>query len=139
MSEEAQTTLLPLERPRRAAVLVATTETVPGFEIVEVLGTVFGLAVRSEHMTSRLGVGVRAFVGGEPKGITVAQSATRREAIDRMTAQAGELGANAVVAMRFDASELGGIWTELCAYGTAVRIQPVGARSKTAEQEGRAP
>jgi uncharacterized protein YbjQ (UPF0145 family) len=105
--------------------LVATTDTLPGFEITEVLGTVFGLSVRSRNAASQLGAGVKAFVGGELKGMTKNLAEARRQVIDRMSAEAAELGADAVVTMRFDTSELGGVWAELCAYGTAVRIRPV--------------
>lgn len=114
--------------------LVTTTDTLPGFEITEVLGTVFGLSVRSRNAASQLGAGVKAFVGGELRGMTKNLTNARREVIDRMSAEAAELGADAVVTMRFDTSELGGVWAELCAYGTAVRIRP--AAPVTRSEEG---
>jgi uncharacterized protein YbjQ (UPF0145 family) len=104
-------------------VLITTMNDVPGFTIDEVYGEVFGLTVRSRNLGSQLGAGLKSMLGGELKGMTKALVDSRNEVIERMVAEAEEKGANAVVAMRFDTSEMGPNWTEICAYGTAVRIR----------------
>ena len=103
--------------------LIATTNEVPGHEIEEVYGEVFGLTVRSRNMFSQFGAGLKSMVGGELKGMTKALHDSRQQVIDRMVQEAESKGANAIVAMRFDTSEMGQTWTEICAYGTAVRIK----------------
>jgi uncharacterized protein YbjQ (UPF0145 family) len=106
-------------------VLIATTNDLPGYEIEEVLGEVFGLTVRSRNAASQLGAGLKAIVGGELKGMTKNLEASRAEVLDRLADAAQGRGGNAVVAMRFDTSEMGQVWTEICAYGTAVRVRPL--------------
>src|ERR671930_2368564 len=103
--------------------LVSTTNELPGVEIVEVLGEVMGLTVRSRNIGSQLGAGLKSILGGELKGMTKALADSRQQVIDRMVAEAEAKGANAIVGMRFDTSEMGSNWTEICAYGTAVRIR----------------
>jgi uncharacterized protein YbjQ (UPF0145 family) len=98
--------------------LVVTTNDLPGYRIEEV----FGLTVRSRNAVSQLGSGVKSMFGGELRGMTKALSASRNEVMERMIAEASRRGANAIVAMRFDTSEMGEVWTEICAYGTAVRV-----------------
>ena len=105
--------------------LIATTNEISGYEIDEVFGEVFGLTVRSRNMFSQFGAGLKSMVGGELKGMTKALHDSRQQVIDRMCDEAETKGANAIVAMRFDASDLGNAWTEICAYGTAVRIHRV--------------
>ena len=95
----------------------------PGYQISEVLGEVFGLTVRSRNIGSQIGAGFKALAGGELKGMTKNLVASRQEVIERMVAEAQMKGADAVVAMRFDTSEMGGNWTEICAYGTAVKVR----------------
>jgi uncharacterized protein YbjQ (UPF0145 family) len=101
--------------------LIATTNELPGYAIDEVYGEVFGLTVRSRNAFSQVGAGLKSMLGGELKGMTKALVDSRTEVIQRMTDEAEAKGANAVVAMRFDTSEMGNTWTEICAYGTAVR------------------
>jgi len=103
--------------------LITTMNDIPGFTIDEVYGEVFGLTVRSRHLGSQIGAGLKSMMGGELKGMTKALVDSRNEVIERMTAEAEQRGANAIVAMRFDTSEMGGNWTEICAYGTAVRVR----------------
>ena len=103
--------------------LIATTNEIPGHEIEEVFGEVFGLTVRSRNAFSQLGAGFKSLVGGELKGMTKALVDSRQQVIDRMVEEAEARGANAIVAMRFDTSEMGDTWTEICAYGTAVRVR----------------
>ncbi len=93
----------------------------PGYEIEEVFGEVFGLTVRSRNLGSQVGATLKSLVGGELKGMTKMLAAGRQHATERLVAEAEAKGANAVIAFRFDTSELGSIWTEICAYGTAVR------------------
>jgi len=102
--------------------IIATTNEIPGYTIDEVFGEVFGLTVRSRNIGSQIGAGFKSILGGELKGMTKALVDSRQQVIDRMVEEAEAKGANAIVAMRFDTSEMGGNWTEICAYGTAVRI-----------------
>ena len=102
--------------------LITTMNDVPGHEIVEVYGEVFGLTVRSRNAFSQMGAGLKSMFGGELKGMTKALADSRAEVVQRMTEEAEAKGANAILAMRFDTSEMGETWTEICAYGTAVRI-----------------
>jgi uncharacterized protein YbjQ (UPF0145 family) len=103
--------------------LIATTNDVPGYEIQEVLGEVFGLTVRSRNLGSQIGASLKSLVGGELAGMTKMLAQGREQAIERLMAEAESRGANAVLAMRFDTSELGSTWTEICAYGTAARVR----------------
>ena len=102
--------------------LITTTNEVAGYQITDVYGEVFGLTVRSRNAFSQFGAGLKSIMGGELKGMTKALVDSRNDVIERMTQEAEEKGANAIVAMRFDTSEMGDTWTEICAYGTAVRI-----------------
>jgi uncharacterized protein YbjQ (UPF0145 family) len=104
-------------------VLITTMNDVPGHVIDEVYGEVFGLTVRSRNIGSQLGAGLKSILGGELRGMTKALADSRQEVIERMTEEAEAKGANAILAMRFDTSEMGNTWTEICAYGTAVRIK----------------
>ena len=105
--------------------LITTMNDVPGYSIEEVYGEVFGLTVRSRNIGSQLGAGLKSILGGELKGMTKALVDSRADVIQRMVEEAEAKGANAIVAMRFDTSEMGDTWTEICAYGTAVRIRKV--------------
>jgi uncharacterized protein YbjQ (UPF0145 family) len=104
-------------------VLIATTNELPGYVIEEVFGEVFGLTVRSRNAFSQMGAGLKSMFGGELKGMTKALQDSREEVVQRMVEEAEAKGANAIVAMRFDTSEMGDTWTEICAYGTAVRAR----------------
>ena len=101
--------------------LITTMNDIPGYAIDEVYGEVFGLTVRSRNIGSQFGAGLKSLLGGELKGMTKSLALSRSEVIQRMVEEAEAKGANAVVAMRFDTSEMGSTWTEICAYGTAVR------------------
>ena len=102
--------------------LVSTTNDLAGHEIVEVLGEVMGLTVRSRNIGSQIGAGFKSILGGELKGMTKALIESRQQVMERMVEEAEAKGANAIIAMRFDTSEMAGNWTEICAYGTAVRV-----------------
>ena len=103
--------------------LITTTNDVPGHAIEDVYGEVFGLTVRSRNIGSQMGAGLKSMFGGELKGMTKALADSRSEVIQRMVEEAESKGANAILGMRFDTSDMGGTWTEICAYGTAVRIR----------------
>ena len=107
--------------------LIATTNEISGYEIDEVFGEVFGLTVRSRNMFSQFGAGLKSMVGGELKGMTKALHDSRQQVIDRMCEEAETKGANAIVAMRFDSSEMGNQLTEVVAYGTAVVVRRAAA------------
>ena len=100
--------------------LITTMNDIPGYAIDEVFGEVFGLTVRSRNIGSQLGAGLKSLLGGELKGMTKVLATSRTAVIERMVEEAEGKGANAIVAMRFDTSEMGSTWTEICAYGTAV-------------------
>lgn len=106
--------------------LMSTMNDLPGWEVTEVLGEVFGLTVRSRNVGSQLGAAFKSLAGGELKGMTKNLAASRSEVIQRMANEAQAKGADAILAMRFDTSEMGGNWTEICAYGTAIRARPRG-------------
>ncbi len=103
--------------------LISTMNDLPGYEIEAVIGEAFGLTVRSRNIGSQIGAGFKSLVGGELKGMTKMLAEGREHATERLVEEAEGKGANAVLAFRFDTSELGGTWTEICAYGTAVRAR----------------
>jgi uncharacterized protein YbjQ (UPF0145 family) len=102
--------------------IVTTMNDIPGYEVDEVFGEVMGLTVRSRNLGSQIGAGLKSIVGGELKGMTKALVDSREQVMQRMVEEAEAKGANAIIAMRFDTSDMGGQWTEICAYGTAVRV-----------------
>src|SRR3954447_11470131 len=106
--------------------LISTMNDIPGYRIDEVLGEVFGLTVRSRNVGSQIGATLKSLRGGELKGMTKMLAEGRAHATDRVVEEAEGKGANAIVAFRFDTSELGTTWTEICAYGTAVKITKTG-------------
>jgi len=103
--------------------IVTTMNDIPGYEIDEVFGEVMGLTVRSRNIGSQLGASLKSIIGGELKGMTKALIDSRQQVMERMVEEAEAKGANAIIAMRFDTSEMGPQWTEICAYGTAVRTR----------------
>jgi uncharacterized protein YbjQ (UPF0145 family) len=107
------------------AMLVVTTMDIPGWRIERVCGEVFGLTVRSRNAFSQMGAGLKSMFGGELQGMTKNLVESRNEVMGRMLEHARSKGGNAVIGMRFDTSEMGDVWTELCAYGTAVVAVPV--------------
>jgi len=114
----------PAAQSRGPTLLISTMNDVPGYAVTKVIGECFGLTVRSRNAFSQLGAGLKSLVGGELVGMTKNLENSRQEVLDRMVQAAEARGANAVLAMRFDTSEMGGNWTEICAYGTAVVVQP---------------
>lgn len=104
--------------------IVATTPFAAGHRVVESKGHVYGLVVRSRGLGGNLAAAVRSLAGGEIKEYTQLLEDTRRQAIDRMVQNATLMGANAVISMRFDSSEIGSTMSEIVAYGTAVIVEP---------------
>jgi len=118
-------------------VLIVTTNEIPGWEIQRVCGEVFGVTVRSRNAISQMGAGIKSMFGGELQGMTKNLIESRNEAMSRLMNEARGRGGNAIVGMRFDTTDLGDVWTEICAYGTAVQAVPVTEAAKyTASQLG---
>ena len=105
--------------------LIVTMIDIPGYQVEEVYGEVFGLTVRSRNLGSVIGAAFRSLFGGELKGMTTMLQDSRQQAVARLVEEATAKGANAIIAMRFDTSELGSTWTEVCAYGTAVKVRKI--------------
>ena len=103
--------------------LISTMNDLPGYDVTEVLGEVFGLTVRSRNIGSQLGASFKSLKGGELKGMTKNLIDSRNEVVGRMVEEATARGADAILAMRLDTSEMGSNWTEICAYGTAVKVR----------------
>lgn len=103
--------------------IVVTTENIKGYKVLEVKGEVFGLIVRSRGIGGNLMAGLRSIVGGEIHEYTSMLEDARKQAIDRLVKNATAMGANAIVMMRFDSSEIGQNMSEVLAYGTAVIIE----------------
>jgi uncharacterized protein YbjQ (UPF0145 family) len=104
-------------------ILISTMNDLPGYEVVEVHGEVFGLVVRARNAFSNIGASMRTLVGGEAKGYTSLLSDSRNQAVDRLREAAREHGANAILAMRFDCNEIAQMMSEVAAYGTAVTVR----------------
>jgi uncharacterized protein YbjQ (UPF0145 family) len=103
-------------------VIVATAPFIAGHRVTETKGQVFGLVVRSRGFSGNLIAGLRSLGGGEIKEYTELLEDTRRQALDRLVKNATLMGANAVISMRFDSSEMATTMTEIVAYGTAVVV-----------------
>lgn len=103
--------------------LIVTTENIKGYKVTDVKGQVFGVVVRSRGLGGNIMAGLRSLVGGEIHEYTSLLEDTRKQAIDRMVKNAQIMGANAVVMMRFDSSEIGQTMSEIVAYGTAAVIE----------------
>lgn len=104
--------------------IVVNTETIPGMRIVETKGIVQGNTVRAKHLGRDIAAGFKNLLGGELKGYTELLTEARREALERMLAQAEQLEANAVVNVRFSTSAITQGAAEIYAYGTAVVVEP---------------
>src|SRR5689334_17406887 len=104
--------------------MVSTAFDLHGYEVVRTLGLVRGIIVRSRSIFGTIGAGLQTLVGGNITLLTDLCEKTREEALDRMLQHAGEVGANAVVGVRYDATEIMQGVTEVLAYGTAVIVEP---------------
>ncbi|MDL2336114.1 MAG: heavy metal-binding domain-containing protein [Chloroflexota bacterium] len=112
--------------------LISTAPFIAGWKVTETRGHVFGLVVRSRGLGGNIMAGLRSLGGGEIHEYTSLLEDARRQAIDRMVQNATMMGANAVISMRFDSSELAGTMSEIVAYGTAVVV----AQDANAPQPG---
>ncbi len=106
--------------------IIVTTEEIAGHRIVESKGEIFGLVVRSRGLGGNVMAGLRSLAGGEISEYTQLLEDTRRQVVDWMVKNAQAMGANAVVRMQFDSSEIGQTMSEIVAYGTAVVVEPEG-------------
>lgn len=102
--------------------IIVNTEYIPGREVQQVLGLVQGNTIRAKHLGRDIAAGFKNLVGGELKGYTELLTEARRQALERMMAQAEQLGADAIVNVRFTTSAVSQGAAELYAYGTAVRL-----------------
>lgn len=105
--------------------MVTTTFSIEGYEIVQYLGVVRGIVVRSRSLLGNIGASLQTLIGGNITLLTDLCEQTRREAFNIMIQHAAEIGANAVVGVRYDATEIMSGVTEVLAYGTAVLVRPV--------------
>ncbi|PIR41559.1 MAG: hypothetical protein COV31_00415 [Candidatus Yanofskybacteria bacterium CG10_big_fil_rev_8_21_14_0_10_46_23] len=102
--------------------IMTTTESIPGREVTQILGVVRGNTIRAKHLGKDIMAGLRNLVGGEIKEYVQALTEAREQAIERMAAQANDLGADAVINIRFATSQIMTGAAELLAYGTAVKL-----------------
>jgi uncharacterized protein YbjQ (UPF0145 family) len=103
--------------------IVVTTPYLAGYRIVQSKGMVFGLVVRSRGLGGNIMAALRSLGGGEITEYTSLLEDTRRQALDRLVRNATMVGANAIISMRYDSSELSGTMSEIVAYGTAVIVE----------------
>lgn len=118
--------------------IVVNTEYVPGYEVSEMLGLVQGNTIRAKHVGRDIAAGFKNLVGGELKGYTELLTEARRQAIERMMTQGQQLGADAIINVRFTTSAVTSGAAELYAYGTAVKLKPIEATEKPARDVGEA-
>ncbi|TDT34544.1 YbjQ family protein [Naumannella halotolerans] len=123
--------------------IIVTTNEIPGYTVEAVLGEVMGMTVRSANIGQNFVASFRAIGGGEVTEYTRVVYESRNEVMNRMWADAQRRGANAIIGMRFDTGEIGQAFTELCAYGTAVVVRPLGqgepgATAQSAQQAAQA-
>ena len=102
--------------------LTTTTFDLPGYHVVKSFGVVRGIVVRSRSVIGNMGASIQAFFGGNISIYTELCERTREDAFNQMLAHAGQLGANAVIGVRYDATEIGAGITEVICYGTAVSV-----------------
>ena len=112
---QASTENVVLSRP----MIVTTTENIPDSRVVQTIGQVFGLTVRSRSIGGNIAAGLKSLAGGEIRSYVKLNEDARRQALDRMVQNAAAMGANAVTMMRFDSTEMGRTMSEIVAYGTA--------------------
>ncbi|MBM4241366.1 MAG: heavy metal-binding domain-containing protein [Euryarchaeota archaeon] len=103
--------------------IVASCNHVPGYEVLENRGFVYGLTVRSRGLGGQIGAGIRSVFGGEIKEYVKMMEQTRDEALNRMVDHAKQMDANAIISVRFDSNDISDIMQEILAYGTAVIVQ----------------
>ena len=104
--------------------LITTGFEFPGYNLTSVQGEIFGLTVRARNIGAGCIAGLRSIGGGELPEFTRLLTQSRNEAMARMVEEAHQLGSTAIIAMRFDSGSIGQ-WSEICAYGTGVTVEPV--------------
>ncbi|WP_022918036.1 YbjQ family protein [Ruania albidiflava] len=117
-----------------APMIVVTTNEIPGYRVEAVMGEVMGLTVRSANIGQNFVASFRSIGGGEVTEYTKLVYESRQEVMNRMTTEAQRRGANAVIGMRFDTGDIAQAFSEVCAYGTAVYVVPLGE-----DEEGHTP
>lgn len=105
-------------------ILTTSTETIAGFDVVQILGLVRGNTVRTRHIGRDIMASFKTLVGGEIEGYTDLMSEAREEALNRMLEEAERRGADAVISIRFETSNIMESAAELLVYGTAVKVSP---------------
>jgi uncharacterized protein YbjQ (UPF0145 family) len=105
--------------------MLLTANYAPGYKVDRVLGLVYGITVRSRGIGGNILAGLRTIAGGEIKEYTEMAHQARQQALDRLSDQAKSMGANAVLSVMFDSTEIGNTMDEIIAFGTAVLISPV--------------
>ena len=104
-------------------IIIVSTPYLPGYKITKTIGFTWGLIVRSRGLCGNIAAGLRSIVGGEIHEYTQLLNESREQALDRLKEHAKALGANAILSVEFDSSEIGQTMTELLAYGTAVVVE----------------
>lgn len=104
---------------------ISTANNIPGYEILETKGFVYGLTVRSRGVGGQISAGVRSLFGGEIKEYVKMMEDTREEALQRMLEHAREMGANGIIAARYDSNDISDVMQEILAYGTAVVVRKI--------------
>ncbi len=110
-------------KPLANEIIIVSTPYLSGYKITKTLGFTWGLIVRSRGLGRNITAGLRSIIGGEIHEYTELLNQSREQALDRLREHAKALGANAVVSVEFDSSEIGQTMTELLAYGTAVVVE----------------
>ncbi len=105
--------------------IVTTTENIAGRKVSQTIGQVFGVVVRSRGLGGNIMASLRSLVGGEITEYTQLLEEARRHAVDRLVQNAQAMGADAILMMRYDSSEIGTSMSEIVAYGTAVKLEPL--------------
>ena len=103
--------------------VISTANDVPGYKIIETKGFIYGLTVRSRGAGGQIGAGIKSIFGGEIKQYVSMMEESRDEALSRAIDHAKELGANGIVAIRFDSNEISDVMQEILVYGTAVVVE----------------
>ncbi len=108
----------------KSTIPLLTANHVPGFKVVKVLGMTYGITVRSRGIGGNLMAGLRSLKGGEINEYTQMAAQARQQALDRLAEHAASMGANAVISVNFDSTEIGNTMDEIIAFGTAVVVAP---------------
>lgn len=102
---------------------ISTANDIPGFKVLDTKGFVYGLTVRSRGAGGQIGAGVKSLFGGEIRQYVTMMEESRDDALERIIAHAKELGANGIIAIRFDSNEISNVMQEILVYGTAVVVE----------------